>query len=298
MVSSRMARRLGATVLAAAAMAMLAGCAGAARWTDFTSVSVGKTNNGRLHRPVYLPARGSGYVVPENWRDRRNQYGTTELVGLIERSAAQVKSRHRKAKLGVADLSRKRGGKTAWHGSHHSGRDVDLIFYSKNAKGRSLAPPSEQMVHYDGKGKPFIPKHMEETGYRQEDWEERRFDTAKNWALVEALLSDSSARIQWIFVSRPIKNLLLSHARKKDRPKWLIEYAEAVMHQPGGKSSPHDDHFHVRVYCSRSDRALGCVDSGPVWAHEKKTHKYLGPERYDPALWQAIVALPLFFPHA
>ena len=63
------------------------------------------------------------------------------------------------------------------------------------------------------------------------------------------------------------------------------------MHQPGG-APPHDDHFHVRVYCSRTDRFHGCEDGGPVWQHEKKTFKYVGPERYDPVTWRVVLAAP------
>jgi penicillin-insensitive murein endopeptidase len=57
------------------------------------------------------------------------------------------------------------------------------------------------------------------------------------------------------------------------------------MRQPPD-APPHDNHFHVRVYCSRADRFHGCEDRGPVWRHEKKTFKYGGPERYDPVAWR------------
>jgi penicillin-insensitive murein endopeptidase len=158
-----------------------------------------------------------------------------------------------------------------------------------------VAPPEVQMVHYDSKGRPFVPKHMKKNGYRQPDWKKRRFDVKRNWALVEALVTDPDIRVQWVFVSRELKRLMVRHAEKAKRPSWVIEYARRVMSQPG-RSAPHDDHFHVRIYCPRGDRALGCQDTGPVWHHEKKTYKYAGPERYDPALWRTVFALPLFLP--
>jgi len=293
-------RRRGARTLVAlawwcGASLICSGCSAAGLWTDFTSVSVGRAASGRLHRPERLPASGRGYTVPPAWRVRGNRYGTRELVRLIETSAARVRAEHRGARLGVADLSRLRGGRTTWHKSHQSGRDVDLIFYSKNSRGRSLRPPDLQMVHYGPKGLPFVPESMQESGYDESGWQDRRFDDEKNWSLVAALLSDPTVRIQWIFVSRAIKQRLLDYAAGQGRAPWLIAYAEAVMHQPGGRASPHNDHFHVRIYCSRSDRTMGCVDTGPVWKHEKKTHKYPGPERYDPNLWSVITSLPLFF---
>jgi hypothetical protein len=45
-----------------------------------------------------------------------------------------------------------------------------------------------------------------------------------------------------------------------------------VLHQPGD-SLPHDDHFHVRIYCPVGDRHAWCVDRAPLrWT--KKAYKY------------------------
>ena len=272
----------------------VSGCAAPGQWGDFTSVSVGKSNDGRIHRPVAMPSRGRGYKMPRTWRERGNRWGTDEVVAMVERVAARVRSQHR-VTLGVADLSPKRGGKTRWHSSHHSGRDVDLIFYAVDERGRAMAPPEVEMVHFDGDGEPFVPSYMLATGYAEPTWQQRRFDTRRNWALIEALLADRSVRVQWIFVSNPLKQRLLRWAERHDRPRWAIEYARLVMLQPS-RAAPHDDHFHVRIYCSRADRERGCVDTGPIWQHEKKTYKYAGPEAYDPAVTSALLRRwPLFF---
>lgn len=258
------------------------------------------SNGGHIHRPVAMPRRGTGYKVPQTWRERGNQWGTDELVAVIERAAATVYFEHkgrRRLALGVADLSPKRGGNSIWHASHQSGRDVDLIFYSVDARGRILPPPEVEMVHYDGQGEPFVPRHMLASGYEEPTWAKRRFDDARNWALVEALLSDRGTRVQWIFVSNKLQMRLLAWAERHERPRWVIEYARTVMEQPSA-AAPHDDHFHVRLYCSRADRKLGCVDTGPIWQHEKKTYKYAGPERYEPTLTTALLlSRPLFFLH-
>ena len=269
------------------------GCAKPGHWTDYTTVSINKAAGGRIHRPAKMPRRGRGYKVPQTWHERGNQWGTDELIAMVERSAAKVRDEQR-VTLGVADLSPKRGGKTIWHASHQSGRDVDLIFYAVNAKGRPMPPPEVEMVHFDGKGKPFTPKHMQKDGYEEPTWQEREFDDELNWLLVEALLSDRAVRVQWIFISNPLQARLLRWAERHERPRWLIEYARQVMKQPSPRA-PHDDHFHVRVYCSRADRELGCVDTGPIWQHEKKTYKYAGPERYEPTLTKALLSRPLFF---
>ncbi len=284
----------GRVVLAGLALASMGACAAPGRWTDYTSVSVGQTNEGRIHRPTRMSKRGVGYEVPKTWHERGNLFGTDELVGAIERAAGKVRA-DRRVTLGVADLSPLRGGKTPWHSSHQSGRDVDLIFYAVDERGRSLPPPQVEMVAFDGDGNPFVPKPvLAKGGYQEPTWQQRRFDTARNWALVEALLADPAIRVQWIFVSAPLEQRLLGWAERHDRPRWVIEYARQVMKQPSA-AAPHDDHFHVRIYCSRADRAAGCVDTGPIWQHEKKTYKYGGPERYEPSVTEALLRRPFFF---
>lgn len=266
----------------------LAGCAGPNLFTDLGSVSTGTVNRGRIRSPRRMPITGKGWRVPPRWKRRGFHYATDELIEAVQRAGRRVRSFDRRAVLGVADFSRKTGGASAWHSSHHAGRDVDLLFYTRDGKGRPFPPLQEGMVKFDRKGRPV--ENTREP-YEDEDWQQRTFDARRNWQLVEALLSDASVRVQWIFVSDDIRAHLLQWARRHDRPAWLIDYARTVMRQPGD-SAPHDDHFHVRIYCTRSDRFHGCKDSGPVWQHEKKSFKYAGPERYDPVAWRLLLGPP------
>ncbi len=270
---------------------LVAGCAGANLWTDLGTVSIGTANRGRIRNPARMPSHGRGWRIPPRWKRRGFHYGTQELIAAVQRAAGRVRARDRRAVLGVADFSRKTGGRSAWHSSHHSGRDVDILFYTRDETGRPLPPLQEGMVKFDGEGKPVEDPGRRGKPYDDADWAERRFDPRRNWQLVEALLTDASVRVQWIFVSDEIKALLLRWARRHRRPRWLVEYARVVMRQPGD-SAPHDDHFHVRVYCTRTDRFHGCQDNGPVWQHEKKAFKYAGPERYDPVAWRLFLGPP------
>lgn len=231
---------------------------------------------------------GKGWRIPPRWKRRGFHYATDELIAAVKRAGARVRAHDRRAVLGVADFSRRSGGRSAWHSSHHSGRDVDLLFYTRDDRGKPFPPLQEGMVKFDGDGEPVEdPAHP----YEDADWAQRRFDARRNWQLVEALLTDGSIRVQWIFVSDEVKGHLLRWARRHKRPRWLVEYARTVMRQPGD-SAPHDDHFHVRIYCTRSDRFHGCRDKGPIWQHEKKTFKYTGPERYDPVAWRVFLGPP------
>lgn len=264
--------------LAMLLMASTAACAGPNLWTDGTSVSTGTTSRGRLRHPAKLPLKGPGFVVPPRWEERGFQYGVDELVAAVQRAASKVGGRAKRGLLGVADLGPQRGGKSAWHGSHQSGRDVDLHFYSVDVKGHPIDAPHNDMIRYNADGKPYVRRGAT---YNELGWEGRRFDTSRNWQLVEALLADPEIRVQWIFVSQALEDRLLAYATRQKKPAWLIEYARTVMYSPAD-APPHDDHFHLRIYCSRGDRFHGCVDRGPVWQHEKKKFKYDGPEIYDP----------------
>ncbi|HWB80137.1 MAG TPA: penicillin-insensitive murein endopeptidase [Nannocystaceae bacterium] len=263
------------------------GCAGPNLFTDLTSISTGKTNRGRTRKPAKMPLRGTGFKVGARWRERGFNYGTDEIVAAVQRAAARVHANDRRAVLGVADYSRKTGGPSKWHHSHHSGRDVDLLFYTTDAKGKPLPPPDDDMITFDDDGKPYVGKR-DKDGYKDAIWAERVFDTRRNWELLEGLITDPSIRLQWAFVSEGLKARLLGWARRKGRPRWIIEYAATILNQPAD-SLPHDNHFHVRVYCTRSDRFHGCVERGPVWQHEKKTFKYDGPEHYDPVTWRRLL---------
>jgi penicillin-insensitive murein endopeptidase len=69
--------------------------------------------------------------------------------------------------------------------------------------------------------------------------------------------------VQWIFMYEPIAHRLIEHAEQIGEPEAIIARARRTLRQPGD-SARHDDHLHVRVYCSAADRAYGCVDIGPM----------------------------------
>ena len=99
------------------------------------------------NQPWLRPVAGSDAVArqrvdhPKRWKDRKFHYGTDELVEAVQRAAGRVRASDRRATLGVADFSRLTGGSSIWHSSHHSGRDVDLIFYHSNSRGKPVKPP-------------------------------------------------------------------------------------------------------------------------------------------------------------
>lgn len=240
-----------------------AGCARHGMVDDGTTVAYGRTFAGLLRNGTELPPKGDGYHVPKRWARRGNQYGTDELITMIVRVGRRVE-READSSIGVADLSPEVGGPTIWHRSHQTGRDVDLLMFGVDRKGRPLK--SNAMIRYKDNGS-SRPKDAH--GKRRST---RQFDVERNWVLVRAILEEPAVQVQYIYVYEPLEQLLIEHAREIGESDGLIEHAAAVMEQPID-SSKHDDHFHVRIYCPTSDRVLGCED-GYVREWHKKLYKY------------------------
>lgn len=216
------------------------------------SLSLGYANAGRLRSPARLEEDETIRYVP----GRPLHYGTDELVALLRRAARAVHRRYR-VRLGVGDLSAAGGGPVGHHASHQSGRDADLAFFVVDLRGRSVT--LDDYVGFGSDGYSMVGRRL-------------RFDTARNWALVEALLSDPEVRVEHIFVSNGLRALLLAHARAIGATSSIIARAEAVLHQPR-HGSPHANHFHVRIACPRGDAA--CIDGirpPPRPRHRRAAH--------------------------
>jgi penicillin-insensitive murein DD-endopeptidase len=209
--------------------------------------SVGTTSVGLLAGATRLPKDGKHYRF---YHDRSRRYGMPELNGMLDRASTKVAESFPGSVLMIGDLSAKRGGSITGHRSHRSGRDVDLAFYVTDV-GRS-AQAGLPLVHFD------------RFGVAVRDGKTTCFDIERNWGLVEAMLSDEEARVQWIFVSNGLKAMLLEWALNTGVDLSIIERAASVLHQPGD-SAPHDDHFHVRLFCPNGVSGAYCVDTGPVW---------------------------------
>jgi penicillin-insensitive murein endopeptidase len=115
---------------------------------------------------------------------------------------------------------------------------VDLIFYATDEEG-AAAPIPAHMARFDASGSA---SSEDEIGRPVRLF----FDTARNWALVRALLEDGRDLVTRIFISAPLRRRLLDYARISGEPPSLCSRAEAILSQPGD-STPHDDHMHVRI---------------------------------------------------
>jgi murein endopeptidase len=215
------------------------------------SVSLGDTSTGRLVRGAFLEESEALAILPRQ-RTRAQRWGTTELVGALTH-AAQELHRQTGTRLWVGHLSRRGGGDIPYSVSHNSGRDADIAFAYRDADGHAVDPDALITVTGDGRAA-------------------RRglfFDAPRTWLIVKALITYEPAQIQYLFMSRALEGRLLMHAKARGEPKAIRRRAEALMHQPGRGAARHQDHIHLRLYCSADDVRAGCQNSGRVWSFAK-----------------------------
>lgn len=217
---------------------------------DGGSLSMGTTTQGYLAHGRELPREGPGYRCIAQQEERELVYGTDELVAAVLETARTVAERYPGALLRVGNLSRDVGGPIGYSASHRAGRDVDLLYFMLDDADLPVEPDAFVALNCKGEGK------VGEQAVR--------FDTPRNWAVVEALLRNPDIEVQFIFTTRCLERKLLEWAASIDVDPALLARAEEVLWKPTG-AQPHNDHFHVRVLCSPDDRAAGCVDDGKIW---------------------------------
>lgn len=219
--------------------------------TPAVGSSIGLPFQGVLAASLSLPPQGPGYALLR--RPGRN-FGTPAMISAIRFAAEEVDRQLPGSTLAVGDLSARQGGRIPGHKSHRTGRDADLLFYVTTLGGAPIDSPGFRVVGPDGLGQ--TPGRYGNLFFR--------FDLARNWLLIKALISAPSSEMLWIFVSRPLEALLIEYALARGEDPVLLWQAECLMLQPKN-ALPHDDHFHIRVGCSPQDAVAGCEDGGPQW---------------------------------
>lgn len=218
------------------------------------STSIGGPNDGLVEGAVALPMRGPGFRFGPA-RDPAARFGTVETVQALIRAALRVEERLPGSQLTINDLGLEQGGAIAHHGSHRAGRDADVLFYVLDSNGNPRAGIGAP-IEPDGSGMDYRDLSV------SEDDVPIRLDVPRSWAFVEALLEDPAALVQRVFVVEHVRTMLLAHARRVEAsPATIARFAD-VSCQP---SYPHDDHFHVRFFCTSEDIRRGCTDSMPIY---------------------------------
>lgn len=209
------------------------------------SVSVGRHNAGRLVNGRQLTA--SELVRLKN-PTGDHHWGTDELVTLLERGAAAVASVRPGVRLTVGDLSRRRGGPFRPHRSHRSGRDVDVGFFVSAVTGGEPVDDLQRFIVFRRDG--LSPRD-----------ETLRFDDERNWLFVQELITQQDVPVQYMFVSRELRDRLIAEGQRQGASEEILARAAVILDQPS-RGGAHRDHFHVRIYCPDDDRPR-CQDDAP-----------------------------------
>ena len=233
---------------------------------------MGSHAKGALLHPVAFPFEGQGYVVHPDWRARDHRYATDEVARWLSEVFRTTAAEYPGSVAYLGDISGRRGGDTAKHRSHESGRDVDIFFFACDSAGRPVhGLPG--LLHFGPDGRAVRWSMARPRRGPLPPLPDAHFDAARNWALVEAMLTNPTAQVQWIFVDQALVDLMLAEAERQGTEASVVVRALALLHQPTD-SQPHDDHMHVRLFCDPGDRSFGCSDKGPKrWL--KKHWKYM-----------------------
>jgi penicillin-insensitive murein endopeptidase len=226
---------------------------------------VGSPNEGALQGGVPLPLSGPGYrFTPRKKPERR--HGTVELVAALVRAAQHVHETMPGNTLTFGDISMPQGGEIAGHGSHRAGRDADVMFYLLHDDG---TPAEGKAIPLDPEGKGTDYKDLA----LAEDDVPVQIDLPRTWAFVAALLADEQLQLQQIYVVEHVRTLLLAQARREKAPAEIVQRFADVTCQP---RFPHDDHMHIRVFCTPDDIAGGCNDVAPIYPWQRAFLKSQG----------------------
>jgi penicillin-insensitive murein endopeptidase len=231
------------------------------------TTSIGAPAGGRVQGGVRLPSLGPGYrhnpKRPDNAR-----YGTVETLQAIVKAAAIVDHDLPGSGLTVNDIGLPEGGPISQHGSHQAGRDADILFYMQDASGKPIPAVG---VPLDPKGQGVDFKDLAIPG----DDQKVKIDLPRTWRFVQALIEAAPDQVQRIFVVEHLRGLLLTEAERQRAPKLIRQRFDEMTCQP---SAPHDDHLHVRFFCTPEDLGVGCEDSAPIYPWRVAALHQLGLE--------------------
>jgi penicillin-insensitive murein endopeptidase len=227
--------------------------------TAAVSASIGGPNAGSLAGGVPLPLHGPGYRFSPN-KQLSSRYGTVELVQALVKAAAVVHETMPGNELTIGDLGKEMGGDISGHASHRSGRDVDVYFYLLREDGSPFAAKAIPL-DTEGKGTDYLDLSD------PSDDVAVQIDLPRTWRFVQALLEqDEVVLVQRIFVVEHLRSMLLKEAQRQNAPKSIRQLFADVTCQP---AAPHDDHLHIRVFCSSDDIGEGCEDGPPIYPWHK-----------------------------
>jgi penicillin-insensitive murein endopeptidase len=241
------------------------------------STSIGGPSSGRIEGAVPIPDEGPGYYHNAK-RPYGARFGSVELVQFIMRAAANVAQKIPDSLLTVNDLGLQEGGPIHQHGSHQAGRDADILFYSVDMRGKPI-PSVGVPIDPSGGGIDFNDLRD------PKDDQPIRLDVKRTWRFAAELIEVADVHLQRIFIVEHVRQMLLDEAARVKAPKKVVQRFAEITCQP---ESPHDDHMHIRLFCTPEDMQHGCLDSPPVYPFRVESLAKLGLTPLMASLQQTI----------
>ena len=234
---------------------------------DKKSFSIGDTRDGYMINGQPLPSPSLIIRQHPVQYERGLIYGTQNLIKVLMDTAQTMQKKFPGTIMYMGNMGAREGGDIPYSISHNSGRDADIGFY-----------------YTDEKGKFFHPNHLYKINRnlqtRTEEGKTLTFDLEKNTTLVETLLTHPKINLQFIFLAKYIRNAVQKELVRRGASEDLLNRFEQVVQA----QAAHNDHFHIRIYCSNEDICAGCIDKSlihewqedPVPKQEKCIQKHLG----------------------
>ena len=215
------------------------------------SFSIGDTRDGYLINGHPLPMPGNvARQLPVQY-ERGIAYATQDFIKLVTDTAAAMQKKYPGTVLYLGNMSKPEGGDIPYSVSHNSGRDGDIAFYYLTEKGKFAHPQN-------------LYKLRKNLTVNTPDGL-LTFDLEKNTTLIELLLTHPKINVQFIFLAKYIRTAIHKELINRGASEELLaRFEETVQVQ-----AAHNDHFHIRTYCSNSDICAGCIDKSIIHAWQE-----------------------------
>lgn len=202
-------------------------------WTQQAVDNPATDRTAHLVQGVALPEGSTGLSVLSARRGRN--FGTDELVGLLQQVGARFHDRHPRAEVRVGDLSKQGGGTIRdrsgkrVHSSHRNGLDADIRYLHLDCQGDGRF--DRQACAFDVRANLELMRMLVEGGPQEEP------------PLVDAF-----------FIGASIKRRVCRWV--KENPDQAPAYGAVLrrMRPMGG----HTAHFHMRLRCPAHSFHRGC----------------------------------------
>lgn len=209
--------------------------------------SIGDTRDGYMINGRPLPTPSTLIRQHPVQYERGLIYGTQNLITVLNDTAKAMHKKYPKTIMYMGNMGAREGGDIPYSVSHNSGRDADIGFYYTDDKGRFVHPGHLYKVN-------------RQLQTRTEEGQILTFDLEKNTTLVETLLTHPKIHLQFIFLVKHLRTAIQKELVRRGASEELLNRFEQTVQV----QAAHNDHFHIRIYCSNEDICAGCVDKSII----------------------------------